>query len=165
MTVLNLQIVDADLSRPDHQQAVVELVNGYASDPMGGGKSLPADVLKRLIPGLREHPTTLILLAYDGPLPIGIAVCFLGFSTFAARPLINIHDLAVTPTRRGQGVGPQLLAAVEQRARTRGCCKVTLEVQENNARARRGYEAAGFRQAVHDPAAGGALFMSKSITD
>jgi ribosomal protein S18 acetylase RimI-like enzyme len=56
-----------------------------------------------------------------------------------------------------------LLAAVEQKARALGYCKVTLEVQEDNRRARGVYEAAGFTQAVYAEGAGGALFFSKRL--
>lgn len=158
-----IEIIEADLSRGDHQRAVVDLVDAYARDPMGGGQPLPDDVRNALIPGLRDHPTTLIFLAYSGNDAIGIAVCFVGFSTFAARPLINIHDLAVLSAYRGQGVGRALLEAVEQKARRMDCCKLTLEVFENNHRARRSYEAAGFVQAMYQDAAGGALFLTKAL--
>lgn len=158
-----IAIVEADLERDAHRRAVTELVDAYAADPMGRGAPLSEDVLRRLVPGLREQPGTLILLAYNQDRPIGIAVCFRGFSTFAARPLINIHDLAVVPEFRGCGVGKSLLQAVEAKARESGCCKVTLEVQERNHRARRAYESAGFAQAVHAQEAGGALFMSKPV--
>ena len=90
-------------------------------------------------------------------------MCFQGFSTFAARPLINIHDLAVLPDLRGQGIGRQLLEAVECKARALGCCKLTLETQENNHRARRIYQAAGFAQAVYEDAAGGSFFFAKPL--
>jgi len=150
----HIQIVDADLSRPDHQAAVVELIDAYSRDPMGDGKPLSDEARRELIPGLQQHPTTVILLAHDRSNPIGIAVCFLGFSTFAARPLLNVHDLAVRRPYRGQGVGRQLLAAVECKARDMGCCKLTLEVLENNGPARRLYEAAGFAQAHYQQAAG-----------
>ena len=75
---------------------------------------------------------------------VGIAVCFVGFSTFRARRLLNLHDLAVVPEARGRGVGRRLLAAVEARARELSCCKLTLEVKEGNARARSLYASAGF---------------------
>ena len=157
------EIVEADLTRVEHQRAIVELIDAYARDPMGDGKPLSADVRCALIPGLHAHPTTLIFLAYEGGEPVGIAVCFRGFSTFAARPLINIHDFAVLPTHRGQGIGRRLLEAVERKAREMGCCRLTLEVQENNHGARRVYAAAGFAQAVYQQAAGGALFLSKPL--
>jgi GNAT superfamily N-acetyltransferase len=158
-----IEIGQANLEREDHQRAVLEMVNAYAQDPMGAGESLPPENLGRLIPGLREHPTTLIFLAYLEDRPIGVAVCFVGFSTFAAQPLINIHDLSVLPAHRGQGVGRRLLAEVERKARAMGCCKLTLEVQENNHRARGVYGSIGFAQAVHQAEAGGALFLSKRL--
>jgi GNAT superfamily N-acetyltransferase len=158
-----IEIVEADLDRTGHQDAVVELIDAYAMDPMGNGRPLSAQTRLELIPGLRRLPTTVIFLAYQEESAIGIAVCFRGFSTFAARPLINIHDLAVLPAHRGQGVGRRLLEAVERKARDLGCCKLTLEVAENNGKARRIYGAAGFAQAVYAPGTGGALFMSKPL--
>jgi ribosomal protein S18 acetylase RimI-like enzyme len=158
-----IEIVEADLDRPDHQNAVVDLIHAYAMDPMGNGRPLSAQTRLELIPGLRRVPTTVIFLAYREQCAIGIAVCFRGFSTFAARPLINIHDLAVLPAHRGQGAGRRLLEAVERKARDLGCCKLTLEVAENNGKARRIYRAAGFAQAVYAPGTGGALLMSKPL--
>jgi GNAT superfamily N-acetyltransferase len=88
------------------------MVDAYSCDSMGDGAPLAADVRERLIPGLRQHPTTLVFLAYDGDAPVGVAVCFLGFSTFVAKPLVNIHDFAILPTHRGRGLGRGLMAAV-----------------------------------------------------
>jgi GNAT superfamily N-acetyltransferase len=160
----SIDIVEADLENADHQHAVVDLIHAYALDPMGNGRPLPPETRHALIPGLQQLPTTTIFLAYREGQAIGIAVCFRGFSTFAARPLINIHDLAVLPPHRGHGVGRRLLEAVERKARALDCCKITLEVAENNHTARRIYRAAGFAQTVYAPEAGGALFMSKPIT-
>jgi ribosomal protein S18 acetylase RimI-like enzyme len=160
----SLAIVEADLANPEHQRDLVAMTEAHARDVMGNGGPLPPDVLARLVPGLREHPTTLVFLAYVENRVAGIATCFLGFSTFTARPLINIHDLAVLPEHRGQGIGRSLLEAVEIKARKRSCSKVTLEVQEHNARARRVYEAAGFAQAVYGEANGGTLFYSKALS-
>jgi ribosomal protein S18 acetylase RimI-like enzyme len=159
----SVEIVEADLNCKDHQQAVVDLIDAYAMDPMGNGGPLPTDVKEALIPGLKKHPTTLIFLAMVNGEAMGIAVCFIGFSTFAARPLINIHDLAVLPGHRGSGVARQLLSAVENKARTMGCCKVTLEVLENNRRALNVYASAGFARATYTVEAGGALFFAKKL--
>ncbi len=151
------------MDRPDHQAAVLAMVDAYSRDPMGDGAPLSAEARARLIPGLRQHPTTLIFLAYDGEAPVGVAVCFLGFSTFAAKPLVNLHDVSVVPTHRGRGVGRILLAAVEARARELGCCKLTLEVLDQNHRALRTYLAAGFKRYSLQPGAGEALFLSKRL--
>jgi ribosomal protein S18 acetylase RimI-like enzyme len=135
---------EADLGDPVDAGAVLALVDAYATDPFGGGRPLDDTVRARLVPGLRAHPTTLVLLALVAGRPVGVAVCFFGFSTFQARPLLNVHDLAVLPDSRGHGVGRALLAAAEERARARGCCKLTLEVLEDNHRARALYAGFGF---------------------
>jgi ribosomal protein S18 acetylase RimI-like enzyme len=159
----HLRIIQANLDCPEHARDIVALTNAYASDEMGNSAPLPSDVLDRLVPALRAHPTTIIFLAYLGQEPVGIATCFLGFSTFAAKPLINIHDLAVVSSCRGKGVGRALLEAVAQHARERGCVKVTLEVQENNTRARKLYESAGFAQMVYGTHTGGSLYYSRNL--
>ena len=140
---MTITIVEADLATPRHREAVPALINNYAGDPMGGNQELDERTLERMVSGLAAHPSSLIFLAFDGDQPVGIANCFVGFSTFAARPLINIHDLAVIPEYRGKGIGERLINAVEEKAREMGCCKLTLEVREDNP-ARRLYERTGF---------------------
>ena len=158
-----VEIVEAELERPEHSRDVVAMTAAYAMDVMGNGGPLPSEVLERLVPSLRDHPTTIVFLAYDGRKAVGIATCFLGFSTFAARPVINIHDLAVLPTKLGSGIGRDLLKTVARKAQELGCVKVTLEVQENNHRARHLYEAAGFAQAFYGETTGGSLFYDKAL--
>ncbi len=158
-----VEIVEADLDRVDHQRDVVAMTAAYALDAMGNGGPLSPDVLELLVPGLRAQPTVLILLAYVEAKAVGIATCFRGFSTFAARPLVNIHDLAVLPTHRGQGIGRLLLDGVARKATELGCCKVTLEVQDDNERARAVYAKAGFTQAVYGESTGGSLFYTRPL--
>jgi ribosomal protein S18 acetylase RimI-like enzyme len=160
---MSIRIVEADLSLAEHQEAVLAMVDAYSRDAMGNGKPLDQDVRTRLIPGLRRHPTTLIFLAFDGVQPIGAAVCFIGFSSFAAKPIINIHDFVVLPASRGKGVGRRLLEAVEAKARELGCCKLTLEVMDKNHQAIRMYQAAGFERYSLQEEAGVAIFMSKPL--
>jgi len=163
MSTAHITTLRADLSRPEHQSAILTLLDAYSQDPMGDGHPLSDFARREVIPGLQRHPTTLVFLAYQNAEPVGLAICFLGFSTFAARPLVNIHDYFVRPGLRGVGIGRQLMAAIEVRARELGCCKLTLEVQENNHRARRLYEAAGFAQMLYVPEAGGSLNMAKPL--
>jgi len=158
-----LQIVRADLEDPRHQDAVLAMTRAYAQDPMGDGRDLPADIQQALVSGLRAHPTTLIFLAYREEQAIGIVTGFVGFSTFAARPLINIHDLHVARDHRGHGIARALLEAVETEARRRGCCKLTLEVQENNETALALYRRFGFVGGQYEPAAGAVLFREKKL--
>jgi ribosomal protein S18 acetylase RimI-like enzyme len=145
---MNLRVSEADFSSPRDAKGVLDVLNSYAADPMGGGEPLPSDVLRRLPTMLRETPTALVLLAFGDDQPVGVAVCFFALSTFRARPLLNIHDLAVLPSHRGMGIGRALLEAAEGHARRKGCCRLTLEVRDDNARARTLYRSFGFDDAV-----------------
>ena len=160
---MSVRIVEADLKLPEHREGVLAMVDAYSMHAMGSGKPLDRDVRLRLIPGLQRHPTTLIFLAFEGEQPVGVAVCFIGFSTFAAKPLINIHDCIVLSEFRGRGVGRHLLEAVEAKACELGCCKLTLEVMDNNHRALRAYEAAGFVRYSLQEDTGSAIFLSKPL--
>jgi ribosomal protein S18 acetylase RimI-like enzyme len=104
-----------------------------------------------------------VLLAHSGATAVGIAVCFLGFSTFHAQRLLNVHDLAVSPGFRGRGIGRALLTEAESQARKRGCCKLTLEVQDNNGNARHLYAGFGFEDLVVNHSAF-TRFMTKPLS-
>ena len=157
-----VNIRPADLQDAADAAAVVMLLDAYATDPRGGGEPLTAAVRERLVPGLQDHPTTRVWLAFDDTSPVGVCVAFTGFSTFRARPLLNIHDLAVLPGLRGRGIGHALLAAAEAAAISSGCCKLTLEVQEDNSPARGLYERFGFRDVTYG-ASGPTRFLGKNL--
>jgi len=141
----DFRILLADLANPAHQSAIIDLLDMYCRDPFGDGQPLAEDARANLIPGMIKHGGARVFLAMDGEEPLGMALCFVGFSSFRAKPLLNIHDIAVSPASRGQGVGRKLLAAVEAEARALGCCKVTLEVRSDNLRAMGLYQSAGFK--------------------
>lgn len=159
----DLRIHKADLGDDLHTTWTLQLLDAYAQDRMGAGQPLSTFARRHLISGLRAHPGTVVLLAMRAEHGVGLAICFRGFSTFAARPLLNISDFYVDPVARGSGIGRALMQAIEREASELGCCKLTLEVQENNTRARGLYAAAGFSQDVHVAEAGGALFLSKPL--
>jgi len=54
---VDVKIVDADLSDPGHQIGLLDVLDSYAADPVGGGEPLSAAVRERLVPALRSHPT------------------------------------------------------------------------------------------------------------
>ena len=94
-----MMIVRADLGDPHHQASLMEMVEAFSADPFGAAQPLPQAARQGLIEGLREHPTTLVFLAFEGEAPIGMAIRFRTFSTFSARPAINIHDFFVSEKR------------------------------------------------------------------
>ena len=156
-----LHVLPVDYRNTTHRSALVMLLDAYAQDPMGGGEGLKQDVKARLCDDLAARPTAASFIAWLDGAPVGLINCIEGYSTFKAQPLMNIHDIAVLPAHRGAGVGQALLTAAEQHARTRGCCKLTLEVLTGNARALSSYLRFGFAPYELDPAAGQASFMQK----
>jgi len=159
----HLKIVAADYSDDAHRRAIPQLLNAYAKDLLGFCKSLEESVLKRLVAGLEAFPTAIVLLARVDGVYAGMAICFLGFSTFNARPLLNIHDFMVLQEYRLHGIGKALLTEVERIAREKGCCKMTLEVQMKNEAARRIYQSFGFKASFLDPEAGEQLSLTKNL--
>lgn len=112
---------------------------------------------------LAERPQAFSVLAFDGEQAIGLINCMEGFSTFACRPLVNVHDVVVKTGHRGQRVAHRMLARVEEEARRRGACKLTLEVLSGNRSALQAYERDGFAVYQLDPAFGSALFLQKAL--
>src|SRR4051794_5997230 len=103
------QIVRADYSNHAHANAIIELLNEYASGPSGGGVPLTAQVKAELVPALQRTSCALTLLAFADETPIGLLSAFETLSTFRAKPLLNIHDIAVTASYRRRGVGRALM--------------------------------------------------------
>jgi GNAT superfamily N-acetyltransferase len=157
------EIVTADLSKPTHATALVELLNTYALDPMGGGEELPAYVKENLAATLAARSDAQVIFALANGEPIGMVVCIEGFSTFACKPLINIHDVIVKSAYRGQGISGMMFEKVEQIAREKGCCKLTLEVLSGNKSAKSAYANFGFEGFQLDPQMGEALFWQKKL--
>jgi ribosomal protein S18 acetylase RimI-like enzyme len=143
--------------------ALRAMLNVYAQDPMGGGAALAPQALERLCDDLAQRSFAFSFLAWRADVAIGLVNCFEGYSTFKARPLVNIHDIAVHPSARGMGVGQALLQAVQAEAVQRGACKLTLEVLTGNAVAQKSYERFGFAGYQLDPAAGNAVFLQKLL--
>jgi len=159
-----LTLCQADYANPQHMRALLDLLDGYARDPMGGAEPLSDFARANLPQALAARPFMFSVLAFDesqGKLPVGLVNCVEGFSTFACQPLVNVHDVVVLASRRGQRVAEQMLTLVEQLARARGACKLTLEVLEGNASAQKLYRRLGFDNYQLDPAMGQAQFMQK----
>ncbi len=156
-----VEIIRANYTNPEQRSAIPYLLNAYAKDLLGFRRKIKGHVLDALVPGLEGTQSAVVLLARTDGEYVGMAICFFGFSTFHAKSLINIHDFMVLEDFRGQGIGRALLEEIETIACDMDCCKITLEVQENNTMARRLYRNGGFKDSFLDQEAGSQLFMTK----
>lgn len=156
-----IEVVRARYDDPAHAAALLDLMDQYARDPAGGGEALGDFARDNLIAELAARPFIFSALAFDGDTPVGLVNAIEGFSTFACRPLVNVHDVVVATSHRGRGIAARLFAEVEAIARERGACKLTLEVLDGNAPARALYRRLGFDAYQLDPAMGHAQFLQK----
>ncbi|RKR25565.1 acetyltransferase (GNAT) family protein [Acidovorax sp. 93] len=165
-----ITVRSVDYGNAREARALVELLDGYARDVAGGGVPLSAEVQRGLPEALRQRPQAFSVMAWaadasapHGEVPVGLINCLEGFSTFACRPLVNVHDVVVAPGWRGHRIAQRMLHRVEALARERGACKLTLEVLSGNHSAMRAYEREGFAAYTLDPSMGQAQFLQKML--
>jgi len=127
---MEFSIRNVNLQDEIHAKYVIKLLNDYMNDPMGNNSTMPKGMGTQIISGLKK------------------ANCNVGFSTFQARPLINIHDFIVAPEFRNQGIGHFLLRAIINYAVDNNFCRVNLEVREDNLSAKSLYKKMGFSDCV-----------------
>jgi len=139
-----IDIIHCDFDNPVHCEALVNLMNAYITDKMGDGVPYTEEQKIRLVQGLRDHPSRLVLFAVTGNQFIGLTNCFINFATFSVKPYINIHDVIVLNSWRNRGVGRAMLEKVIEEAAGLDCSKVTLEVRDDNANAKHLYKSLGF---------------------
>ncbi len=100
--------------------------------------------LQDFFDGHLKGPLLLVATSEDGRRPLGFALLEPAVDYFSGESHAHLGMLAVVEAAQGHGVSAALMSAVETRARAQGFTKITLNVFEANARARRLYERLGF---------------------
>ncbi len=137
---------DVDFSDKNHRKAFVELMNGYAMHPMGLGHSLDIELMDKTIAHLKVNSSYRgIMIKKDNEF-VGLANCFINFSTFKAKPLLNIHDFIIHNNQHGKGYGQFLMKEVEEMAQANNCCRINLEVRNDNPAAMKLYQNMGYNE-------------------
>jgi ribosomal protein S18 acetylase RimI-like enzyme len=133
-----------------HLESLVRLIEDYRNDPMGSGSSESHTYTRlqqfRLIAGLEKNPCSRVFLWNESYLPVAVAVCFEGFSTFMVRPTLNIHDFYVDKNHRGRGIGTHFLKSIIRYCQEKDYGKITLEVRHDNTLAQKLYKKTGFAE-------------------
>jgi len=149
-TMTTSYTIECDFSNPLHCQKLIELMNAYIKDKMGGGEIIAGEREYQLLEGLKNHPRSLVLFAQYQNQLVGLANCFVNFSTFACKPYINIHDFVVHPNFRGKKIAKTLMKGIIDRALEMDCAKVNLEVRDDNTKAQNLYQQFGFKPSEPD---------------
>jgi ribosomal protein S18 acetylase RimI-like enzyme len=143
---MNLSFVIVDLSKELHQKQLIRLLDLYMRDEMGNNAPMSEELAPKILNGLKGYSAYLGFFALVDGQFAALANCNQNFSTFKAKPLINIHDFVVHPDFRGKGVGKFLLDAIADYGKDNGFCRVNLEVRHDNEKAQRLYQKAGFNE-------------------
>ncbi len=142
----------ANLADSGDAERVASLVALFEENQSGSAAPESGDLVEKL----RAFPTTRCYLCevHDAeaaevegggaPVAAGMALCFMGFSTFQRKTLLNLHDFFILDAYRGRGLGRAFLAFLEAEARSQGWGRLTLEVYEDNASALALYQSCGF---------------------
>ncbi|HEY6904926.1 MAG TPA: GNAT family N-acetyltransferase [Candidatus Acidoferrales bacterium] len=91
--------------------------------------------------GRRRYCDTLICT--QAGRPIGFALYYFTYSTFACRPILFVEDLFVLPDERGQGAGKLLMSALARVAIRQGCSQMAWNVLHWNTSAIKFYRRLG----------------------
>ncbi len=91
------------------------------------------------------QPAAYAVFAYEGSNPVGLAVFFYTYSTFAGCRGLYLEDLYVKPEARGKGVARELLTYLARLAMDHGCNRMEWAVLDWNATAIRFYQKLGAR--------------------
>jgi ribosomal protein S18 acetylase RimI-like enzyme len=144
----------------DDLGAVVRLIAEFRD---WWGKSEPsADVIRATAARLLGESHTEFLLAFDDA-GEAIGICQLRYrlSVWTGADDCWLEDLFVTESARGGGYGRELVEAAFDSARSRGCKRIELDVNEQNEGAVRFYESLGFTTEPKPP--GRTLFVSRIL--
>ncbi len=160
---MNIEVKIADYLDKEQAIDIGYLLDAYSQDEMGGSQSLSDSLKSNLANELSKLPHAFSVICYVNNKPAGLVNCFEAFSTFKCKPLINIHDVIVVNKFRGLGLSQRMLSKVEEIAKSKGCCKITLEVLEGNKVAQKSYIKFGFAGYELDPVMGKALFWQKNV--
>jgi ribosomal protein S18 acetylase RimI-like enzyme len=160
---MNIEVKVVDYLDKEQSIDIGYLLDAYSKDQMGGSQSLSESVKSNLANELSKLPHAFSIICYVNNKPAGLVNCFEAFSTFKCKPLINIHDVIVVNEFRGLGLSQQMLSKVEEIAKQKGCCKITLEVLEGNKVAQNSYIKFGFAGYELDPIMGKALFWQRNV--
>ena len=149
------------IASPADVAPVTNLVAGFR-DFLVGDSPTNAEIEATATILLRDRSTEFLLV---GEPEVGFAQTRFRLSVWNGNEDAWIEDVFVEESARGRGYGRMLVEAAVERARSRGCDRIQLDVNQANTGALALYESLGFRP-IHNPAKWGDspdLFMTREI--
>ena len=129
---------------------VPQIVALYADDELGATREspvepLPASYWEAFEAILRDPCHRLVVIEQEGELLATLQLSFIPHLVRRGGERAQIEAVRVSASRRGSGLGHELIEWAVDQARRRGCNLVQLTTDATRADARRFYETLGFR--------------------
>ena len=132
------------LAREGDEATVLRMVRDLAAyERQPDAVQATEESLRRTL--FNPNPQVFAFLAEQDGAPVGLALWFLTYSTWTARPSLYLEDLFVDEAARGQGVARALVRRLAQEAKTRDCGRIDWAVLDWNVQAMTFYERLGGR--------------------
>ena len=132
------------LAGEEDAESVAGLMAGFR-DHMGRAEPADGEIRATVEALLRDQATEYLLAAADGQdAPAGVCQLRYRLAIWTGADDCWLEDLFVASDARRSGLGRALVSAAFDRARARGCKRVELDVDEDNASALALYRALGF---------------------
>ena len=148
------------IATPDEAPAVARLLVEFGE--WWGNAHMPeADVLASVRRIMADGDGEYLLAAGPDGDPAAVAQIRFRWSVWKSAEDCWLEDLYVRDAARRSGLGRALVEAAMARARERGCRRIELDVNEENAAALALYQACGFTLEPKPP--GRTLFVGKSL--
>lgn len=133
---------ETNMENKRDNESIVLLLNEFMNRNDQPNSTEKIDI--SIIGKLKKLSTTKIYLCENCNDIIGIAVCFIGFSTYKQRELLNIHDFFIRKEWQGKGIGKKFLQYIDKECVKNNLCRVTLEVYGDNTNAIKLYNQSGY---------------------
>src|ERR1700674_4011265 len=135
--------------RDAHRHEVPLIVRMLADDRLGGAREVIEDPLPQAyydaFDWIAADPDNRLLVAErDGEIVGSLQLTFTRGLSKVGAPIMLIEAVRVASHLRGQGLGRQIILAVIEIARARGCRSVELASHQSRTDAQRFYERLGF---------------------
>ena len=136
----------AGKSESDGVVAAAQLLHDFNAE-YGEPAPAPAELAARLAELIAgEHVVVLLAREQGAGAAVGLAVMRVQPSVWSSAQEAYLAELYVAPDHRGEGHGRELMTEAMRLARDRGADYALVVTSEDDQRAQRLYEAAGFRR-------------------
>ena len=112
----SIHIESVSLHDSEKIEEAIQLLNQFSAEHDG---PIPWSAQTSLPKLFVRHRAIIHLARIEGQ-PVGVSLCQLNLISFQGSEALNLHDLYVIPSARGQGVGRQLLQKLMCEARALG---------------------------------------------